>query len=216
MLLGYLGHVYFEGIDLCVGKIHRLENRGRIINNRRWATAIVDNNKISLFCSKSIADLWRVQEILRYESNDGINFKEVEKIADGGCQFIWQYLGRYYLYFHRRSNERHHILVKSSPSIEGLKDADEILLLDSSDTLSAPSMAHIGDFWLTCEWRHNGRWYTVAYKADSPLGPFARLPQPLFSERACALQHIFENHYIITYSKQTGNRWDLRVRWTLI
>lgn len=216
----YLGMVQFQGIYLWRGHdIYSLEpySEKPVIKNRRTASAIIADGKVNLFCAKKggkeKGDIFRYQKILRYDSVDGIHFREIEKITDGSAPFIFRHGKSYYLYFHRRTDELHEILVRSGGTLEELKGSQEIQLATRMESFSVPSMAYFhGKFWLTCEELVEKEWITVIFKGDNPTGPFIQLSQVLL-RAPCAYQHIFGDRYILTYSKQlSGVIWNIRVK----
>lgn len=217
----YVGRVLFEGIYLWQGDdIYSLKPHSEkpVIKDRRTASAIITDGKVNFFCARKKGrqgkDVFRYQEILRYDSVDGIHFREVEKITNGSGPFIFRYGQRYYLYFHRRTDKLHEILVRTSKTLEGLKGSKEIQLAKRERSFSLPSIAYFHEnFWLTCEELIENKWITVIFKGDNPTGPFIDL-QKVLVKAPCASQYIFDNRYILAYSKKRlwKEDWDIRIK----
>lgn len=216
--LGYLGMVHFEGIYLLEGNgIFDLELSldSPIIKGRRTPSAIVIDDKVHLFCARKLGhskkDIYKNQQIEYWISNDHTKFKRIKGIADGSAPFIFPYDGEYYLYFHRRTDNLHEILVRHSPYIDKLDTAPEIKLLERSHSFSVPSISYRNNvFWLTCEEKIDKEWQTVLFKSNSPIKSFSLVRTLL--DTPCVYQHNINGWYFITYSRQTPKGWDIRIK----
>jgi len=219
-LRGFLGLVNFEAIHLWRGQRalpHQEINPDLepIITKRRTASAIVVDNKLHLFCARKAGfnrkDIFRCQQIEHWVSDDTWGFKKVRTITDGSAPFIFSHDGVFYLYYHRRIDNLHRILVRRSEYLEGLKEALEIQLAKRDSSFSVPSMASLNSkFWLTCEELVDQQWRTILYKGYTPTGPFES-PKVLL-DAPCVYQHMINGLYFITYSRKVGEDWDVRLR----
>ena len=217
-LLVYKGEVDFEGITLFKGNnINSLKPIKQILKNRRWAVVIVDDDKIQLFCTCYTykPDVFKYQNIYRYESRDGQTFSEKEIIVKGSAPWIWKYNNNYYLYYHRETEYTHEILVKISKKITELQSSVEHKVLsinigNGKEVISAPSVVEInGYFFMLCEHRKGNKeaWKTVLFKSENPLGPFNNCGVVLPKWCACAFHYKFDNKYILTYSARRSKKW---------
>ena len=124
--------------------------------------------------------------------------------------------GRFYLTFYR-GNDRDHfeIISKSALQVRDLDKAPEKILLQTSETVAAPTLLYLknspgakkkdtGIYYLATEiYPHRytddpeGEWQVKVFAADTPDGKF----QPvvgnpvLRGHRACLFQHVFRNHF---------------------
>lgn len=218
--LAYLGMVSFEGIYLWRGPdVYSLKPclEEPVIPNMRTATVVVVKKRIHLFCAGKIGaekkDIFRYQDIWHFESTNGKNFKKVGRIAFGSAPFIFSHQNRFYLYFHRRTDNHHQILLRSSSAVTGLETAEEILLVERTNSFSVPSMCCYGNiFLLTCEELIGDEWVTVLFKGTFPTGPFIEAPEHLM-RAPCVYQHFFGNRCFLTYSKKSmEGPWELWIR----
>lgn len=123
--------------------------------------------------------------------------------------------GRFYLTFYR-GNDRDHfeIISKSATQVRDLDDAPEKVLMQTSDTVAAPTLLYLknapgakkpgGVYYLATEiYPHRytddpeGEWQVKVFAGDTPDGNF----QPvggnpvLRGQRACLFQHVFSNRF---------------------
>jgi 2-polyprenyl-3-methyl-5-hydroxy-6-metoxy-1,4-benzoquinol methylase len=218
--IAYLGMVSFEGIYLWRGPdIYSLKPclEGPVIPNMRTATVVVIKKTIHLFCAGKIGaekkDIFRYQDIWHFESRDGKNFKKIGRITSGSAPFIFSHQNRFYLYFHRRTDKQHQILLRSSSTVTGLATAKETQLVRRTSSFSVPSMCCYGNiFLLTCEELIGDEWVTVLFKGVSPTGPFIEAAEHLMPV-PCVYQHLFGNRCFLTYSKKSmEGQWELWIR----
>ena len=219
-LLAYLGMVGFDGIYLWHGSdIESLKPLGDrpVVANVRTATTLVADGKVHLFCARKVGsekkDIFRHQEILHFESIDGLDFHKVNRIASGSAPFIFSHDNRYYLYFHRRTGETHDIMLRSAATLSGLKAASEVRLIRRDRSFSVPSMCSYNDtFLLTCEELIDDHWITVLFTGTAPEGPFTEEREPLM-QAPCVYQHRFGSRSILTYSQRSPEGvWELWMR----
>ncbi len=213
--IGYLSQVGFDGIRVCY-LAPQFELAGTpVIPKRRTATAVVVNDIVHLFCARKTGlnrkDIYKYQKIEHWVSNNAVSFGKVEDITDGSAPFIFSYNGVYFLYFHRRMENNHKILVRCSKSIDGLKDGREVLLLQANHSFSMPSVVYMnGWFWLTCEEMLGSSWRTVLYKSKNPMSLFDEVGELI--DAPCVYQHLINNRYFITYSRKEGDKWSMWMR----
>lgn len=219
-LFAYKGEVNFKGISLYVGDdINSLQPKGQILKNRRWAVSIVDNDIVYLFCTyhkNYKPDIFKYQDIYCYSSNDGILFETLGIFTTGSAPCIWKHAGTFFLYYHRKTDNSHDILLRMSPSVLELKDSPEIKVIsipitNKNEALSAPSIFKKADiFYMLCEYRTgSNQWSTVLYKSNSPIEFFKYEGVVLDNNRACAFQHLINDKYILTYSVKINNIWGI-------
>jgi len=222
-LFAYKGGVRFKSIELYKGKdIYSLKLYGTVIRNKRWAVAFVEENIVNLFCTYHTnykADIFKYQNIYWYTSEDGFSFTEKGKVVDGSAPWICKFSGQYYLYFHRKTDLTHDILVKRSDNIKDISKAKERVIIsmkitDKKEALSAPSIVCIDKiYWMVCEYEtKKDPWVTVLYRSESAFGPFNLCGTLMRNGRACAFQYILGNKYILTYSVCKGKRWNISAK----
>lgn len=125
--------------------------------------------------------------------------------------------GRFYLYWFRGGNEAGfwQIRARHAARIEDLADpSSERLLLEAPYELAAPNMMVLnGEYFLSTEVNENA-WKTRIYIGNSPLGPFALLPDApqLSDNQACLFQHIFNGAMHGYICKVIGTDWVLQHR----
>lgn len=123
--------------------------------------------------------------------------------------------GRFYLTFYRGNDHDHfEIVSKSAPQLQELDKAPEEVLMQSSDTLAAPTLLYLkhalgakkkaGIYYLATEiYPHRytedpeGEWQVKVFAADAPDGNFQPVAgNPILrGQRACLFQHVFKNHF---------------------
>jgi hypothetical protein len=124
--------------------------------------------------------------------------------------------GRFYLTFYR-GNDRDHfeIVSKSAQKVQDLDKAPEKVLMESSDTVAAPTLLYVkhvpgpqkgkdGIYYLATEiYPHRytddpeGEWQVKVFAADTPDGNFQPVAgnPVLRGQRACLFQHVFRNRF---------------------
>ena len=123
--------------------------------------------------------------------------------------------GRFYLTFYR-GNDRDHfeIISKSAASLQDLDNAPEKLLLQSTDTVAAPTLLQVkkwpgrgsksGVYFLATEvYPHRysdkpeGEWQVKVFFSDAPDGDFQPVSgnPVIHGQRACLFQHVFNHHF---------------------
>jgi hypothetical protein len=123
--------------------------------------------------------------------------------------------GRFYLTFYR-GNDRDHfeIISKSAERVQDLDKAPEKLLMQSTETVAAPTLLHAEQgsgeeskkeiYYLATEiYPHRysdnpeGEWQVKVFWSDSPDGNFQPVAgnPVLRGQRACLFQHTFEHHF---------------------
>lgn len=123
--------------------------------------------------------------------------------------------GRFYLTFYRGNDHDHfEIVSKSAPQVQELDKAPEKILMQSSDTVAAPTLLYLkhapgakkkdGIYYLATEiYPHRytedpeGEWEVKVFAADAPDGNFQPVAgDPILrGQRACLFQHVFKNHF---------------------
>ena len=123
--------------------------------------------------------------------------------------------GRFYLTFYRGNDHDHfEIISKSAPRLQDLDNAPEKILVQSSDTVAAPTLLYLkhapgakkkaGIYYLATEiYPHRytedpkGEWQVKVFAADAPDGNFQPVAgNPILrGQRACLFQHVFKNHF---------------------
>jgi len=215
-LVGFLGQVGFENVSTLHGdSIDTLSPSGKSFDGARTSTALVDESTIDMFYAKQEkevdgANMWRYQEIWRQSSYARAPGAVVtEKITDGSAPFIFHDDGAYYLYFHRNVDGIHHIVVRTSGTLDELAWAKETILERREHTLSMPSVIRLRDtFWMTCEELVDGKWQTILLSSKSPQNSFRNTGIVLL-QYPCAYQHVIDGKVVVTYSKKTKEGWEL-------
>ena len=124
--------------------------------------------------------------------------------------------GRFYLTFYRGNDHDHfEIISKSASRVQDLDKASEKILLQSGDTIAAPTLLYLkkapgrkdngkGVYYLATEiYPHRytddpaGEWQVEVFDADAPDGNFQPVTgnPVLRGQRACLFQHVFKNHF---------------------
>ena len=124
--------------------------------------------------------------------------------------------GRFYLTFYR-GNDRDHfeIISKSASTVQDLDKAPEKVLMQTTDTVAAPTLLYVKNvpandgtkknvYYLATEiypqrYTDNpeGEWQVKIFAADSPDGDFQALASnPVMrGQRACLFQHVFNGRF---------------------
>jgi hypothetical protein len=124
--------------------------------------------------------------------------------------------GRLYLTFYRGNDHDHfEIISKSAPQVRDLDKAPEKILMQTGDTVAAPTLLYLknvpgvkekgsGIYYLATEiYPHRytddpeGEWQVKVFAADAPDGNFLPVAgNPILrGQRACLFQHVFKNHF---------------------
>ncbi|HZW80474.1 MAG TPA: hypothetical protein VFF50_08385, partial [Candidatus Deferrimicrobiaceae bacterium] len=124
--------------------------------------------------------------------------------------------GRFYLTFYR-GNDRDHfeIISRSASSVQGLDKAPEKVLMQTTDTVAAPTLLYVKNvlandgkksdvYYLATEiYPHRytdnpeGEWQVKVFAAHSPDGDFQSVAgNPVMrGQRACLFQHVFNGRF---------------------
>ena len=161
--------------------------------------------------------------IVLASSHDGIHLNQektlVQAVANQRNQnpnlFRDPRSGRFYLTFYRGNDHDHfEIISKSAPRLQELDKAPEKILMQSSDTVAAPTLLYLkrapgakkkaGIYYLATEiYPHRytedpeGEWQVKVFAAGAPDGNFQAVAgNPILrGQRACLFQHVFKNHF---------------------
>ena len=222
-IYGYIGEVDFSNISLYKGKdIYSLKKDKVLFPDRRWATILDDGESIHLFCTyhkNNKDDLFKFQNIYWYMSADSINFTPKCVITDGSAPWIMKEGNIYYLFYHRKTDLTHDILVKQTRDIFHLYEAQELTvgtcpITNQDYAWSAPSIVKIDNiYWMTTEVRlGNEPWRTIVGYSNDILGPYHTYRELLYGWRACCFQYIINRRLQILYSIRKNNNWKLAER----
>lgn len=162
--------------------------------------------------------------IVLASSDDGIHLTEEKKLVQAVPNqrnqnpnlFRDPRSGRFYLTFYR-GNDRDHfeIISKSASKVQDLDKGPEKVLLQSSDTLAAPTLLYLKKgpaaqqatsriYYLATEiYPHRytedpaGEWQVKVFAADAPDGNFQPVSgNPILrGQRACLFQHVFHHRF---------------------
>lgn len=161
--------------------------------------------------------------IVLASSDDGIHLTQektlVKAVADQRNQnpnlFRDPRSGRFYLTFYRGNDHDHfEIISKSATQVGDLDKAPEKVLMQTSDTVAAPTLLYLknapgakrkgGVYYLATEIHPHrytddpeGEWQVKVFAADAPDGNFQSVAgnSVLQGQRACLFQHVFRNHF---------------------
>jgi hypothetical protein len=123
--------------------------------------------------------------------------------------------GRFYLTFYRGNDKDHfEIISKNAANVQDLGEATEKVLIESSETVAAPTLLYLknatgkgeksGMYYLSTEiYPHRytdnpeGEWQVKVFSADSPDGDFQPVKDNpvLRGQRACLFQHVFNDRF---------------------
>jgi hypothetical protein len=195
--------------------------------NARWPSAIANadsTHRGTLYFAITRDYDTPSSHIVLASSTDGIHLKEerilVPKVPNQRNQnpnlFRDPRSGRFYVTFYR-GNDRDHfeIVSKNAATIQDLDQAPEKVLIQSSDTIAAPTLLYVknargengkktGMYYLATEiypYRYSdnpqGEWQVKVFFSDSPDGIFHPVDSnPVMSgQRACLFQHIFKGKF---------------------
>jgi len=152
-----------------------------------------------------MGQLYHNHDIYLFEVKYGHYLKEIGRVTNGSTPFIFKDDEIYRLFFHRRTGgdpDIHTLWMISSSNIKGLMSKEPVKILErSNQTISAPSVAKFhGYYWMTVEILIKGIWFTYLFKGKT-LDTLKMIDKPLLENAACAFQHIFDDRYILTYSR---------------
>ncbi len=125
--------------------------------------------------------------------------------------------GHFYLTFYRGNDHDHfEIISKSATQVQDLDKAPEKVLMQTRETVAAPTLLYLrnvpgvkgkkarGTYYLATEiYPHRytddpeGEWQVEVFAADSPDGDFHPVAEDpiLRGQRACLFQHVFKNRF---------------------
>jgi len=196
-------------------------------SNARWPSALANadpKNKRTLYFAITRDYDTPSSRIVLASSDDGIEFKEEKELVRGvpnqrnqnPSLFRDPRSGRFFLTFYRGNDHDHfEIISKSAAAVPDLGKAPEKILLQSSETVAAPTLLYVKKaadangnrtdlYFLATEiYPHRytddpeGEWQVKVFAADSPDGNFQPVPgNPIMrGQRACLFQHIFHNRF---------------------
>ncbi len=128
--------------------------------------------------------------------------------------------GRIYLTWFRGSEDPGHeyweIVSRNAAQVEDLDDAPDKVLLQSKDTLAAPTLLYLeGVYYLSTEIRPGKlEWQTKVFASNAPDSEFLPVPgnPVLAGGRACLFQYVFHNRfYGFTCHEVAPEHWVLEV-----
>jgi hypothetical protein len=138
--------------------------------------------------------------------------------------------GRFYLTFYRGNDHDHfEIISKSAERVQDLDKAPEKLLIQSTETVAAPTLLYLKKasggkkdiYYLATEiYPHRytdnpeGEWQVKVFFSESPDDHFKPVTgNPVLSgQRACLFQHVFNNHfYGFDCHLDTPDHWELEL-----
>lgn len=221
-----------EGRGIGLARSNDLVNWTKYENNPLWtnarwpsvlANADPKRKRVLYFAMTRDYDTPSSHVVLA-SSEDGIHLKEEKVLVPGVPEqrnqnpnlFRDPRSGRFYLTFYRGNDHDHfEIVSRSAAAVEDLDRAPEKILLQSSETVAAPTLLYVknashvhgrkaGVYFLATEiYPHRytadpaGEWQVKVFVAQSPDGNFQPvLRDPVLrGQRACLFQHIFHNRF---------------------
>lgn len=195
--------------------------------NARWPSAIAHadpKHKATLYFAITRDYDTPSSHIVLASSTDGIHLKEEKVLVPGVPNqrnqnpnlFRDPRSRRFYLTFYR-GNDRDHfeIVSKNAAVIQDLDKAPEKVLIQTSDTVAAPTLLYVkntrgqngkktGIYYLATEiypYRYSdnpqGEWQVKVFFSDSPDGNVQPVDgNPVLSgQRACLFQHVFKSKF---------------------
>jgi hypothetical protein len=195
--------------------------------NARWPSAIANadsTHRGTLYFAVTRDYDTPSSHIVLASSTDGIHLKEEKVLVPGVPNqrnqnpnlFRDPRSGRFYLTFYRGNDRDHYEIVsKNSATIQDLDKAPEKVLIQTSDTVAAPTLLYLkklpgenrkkmGIYYLATEiypYRYSdnpqGEWQVKVFFSDSPDGNFQPVDgDPVMSgQRACLFQHVFKHRF---------------------
>jgi hypothetical protein len=195
--------------------------------NARWPSVIANadpKDKATLYFAITRDYDTPSSHIVLASSQDGIHLKEekelVPTVANQRNQnpnlFRDPRSGRFYLTFYRgNDHDRFEIISKSASTVPDLDKAAEKILLQTTETVAAPTLLYVkhvpganekktGVYFLATEiYPHRytddpeGEWQVKVFAADSPDRNFLPVQgNPVMrGQRACLFQHIFRKRF---------------------
>jgi hypothetical protein len=221
-----------EGRGIGLARSNDLVNWGKyeanpLWKNARWPSVIANadpQHKATLYFAITRDYDTPSSYIVLASSQDGIHLKEEKELVPAVANqrnqnpnlFRDPRSGRFYLTFYRGNDHDHfEIISKSASTIQDLDKAEERVLLQTTETVAAPTLLYVknvpgtaekktGVYFLATEiYPHRytddpeGEWQVKVFAADSPDGNFQPvLGNPIMrGQRACLFQHIFRNRF---------------------
>jgi hypothetical protein len=195
-------------------------------SNARWPSVLANadpRNKRTLYFVITRDYDTPSSRIVLASSEDGIKLKEEKELVRGVPDqrnqnpnlFRDPRSGRFFLTFYRGNDHDHfEIISKSATAVPDLDKASEKILLQSAETVAAPTLLYVkkasgadgkaGVYFLATEiYPHRytddpeGEWQVKVFSSDSPDGDFQPVQgNPILrGQRACLFQHIFNNRF---------------------
>ncbi len=214
---------------------HKYKGNPIITEDCRWPTVVLVGPRFYIFYSE-YDSATNDSRIVKVTSRDGIHFhgKTVVVPMEKGMQnqnpFIFfdrRNRNFYLVYYHGRERSRDstknhwEIMLRKSRDIRNLKHAKPEILLSSSHTLAAPSIAlYKGKYYLLVEARNPAewgtRWVTLAYVSRRAGRGYKELVNSpvLSNDDACAFQYVFHNELYVFYSHSLNlikDHWELKM-----
>jgi len=201
-----------------------------ILSNCRWPTVVICNGTFYMFYAEY--NKANDSQIVMMESKNGIDFENktviVPYVAGEQNQNPFIYFNKndstFYLFYYNgteraEKDRRWSVYVKESKNIIDLADKKTHVVLNSSTTLAAPSVAYYNNtYYLLVEELEATRdnWVTNAFQSDSIDKGYKRVTNNpvLHNNDACAFQYIFDNQLYVTYShclNFTESIWVMRM-----
>ena len=195
--------------------------------NARWPSVLANvdpKNKRTLYFAITRDYDTPSSHIVLASSEDGVRLKE-EKVLVRGVPdqrnqnpnlFRDPRSGRFFLTFYRgNDHDQFEIISKSAIAVQDLDKAQEKILLQSTETVAAPTLLYVknafdangkrtGLYFLATEiYPHRytddpeGEWQVKVFTSHEPDGNFQPvLGNPILrGQRACLFQHIFHNRF---------------------
>lgn len=238
---GWYGLNEGKGIGLARGNdlVHWTKyEKNPLWTNARWPTVLekVDPNEPDLLYFAITRDYDTPSSyIVLATSRDGIHLKQ-EKVLVASVPnqrnqnpnlFRDPVSGRFYLTFYRGNDNNHfEIVSRNAASVNELDKAPEKILIQSSETVAAPTLLYInqngkdsGIYYLATEiyphrYTNNpeGEWQVKVFVARTPDGDFQPVAgNPVMrGQRACLFQHMFGDRFYGYDCHMTApDKWEL-------
>jgi len=218
-----------EGLGIGLARSNDLRNWTKyeanpLLTNARWPSVLerADGKQKGRLYFAITRDYDTPSSLIALASSeDGIHLREQKVLVPGVPNqrnqnpnlFRDPRSGRFYLTFYRGNDrDRFAIISRSASRVEDLDHAPEKVLLESHETVAAPSLLYVkpaseqkeGVFFLATEiYPHRytdnpeGEWQVELFAADSPDGTFqpVRGNPVMRGQRACLFQHIFSGRF---------------------
>jgi hypothetical protein len=210
--------------------------------NARWPSVVAHadpKHKNTLYFAITRDYDTTSSHIVLASSEDGIHLKEETILVAGVPEqrnqnpnlFHDPRSGRFYLTFYRGNDHDHfEVISKSAKTVAELEKAQEQLLLQSKDTIAAPTLLYLkrgkkaagkraAIYYLATEvYPHRytsdpeGEWQVKVFAANAPDGNFQEVEgNPVMrGQRACLFQHVFNGRfYGYDCHLETADKWVL-------